>query len=176
LRKTKFMDEQYGQLIEPSSVPFSFGAPGWYVLGAFMLLVTVGIGWLIFLQYKRNLYRRQALKMISAAESGFRDSGAAAPLLYDTNMLLKRVAMSRYGREHAASVKGLDWINFLNQSCSKALFDENDNRLLEEQLYAPDKEPNINASVKNFLDKSKKWIRDHHRVKEWEKPDLHHQP
>jgi hypothetical protein len=56
------MDEQYGQLIEPSPVSFTFGAPGWYVLAVLLLLTFLGFAWFLFRRYKKELYRRQAVK------------------------------------------------------------------------------------------------------------------
>jgi len=158
------MNDSYGQLIEPAPVAFSFGAPGWYVLGAILMFALLAVAWIIFQQYRKNLYRRQALKLITNAEATHPNS--ASTLLYETNMLLKQIAMSRYGRWNIAGINGMEWINFLNRSCHKALFDENDDHLLQEQLYGSKEAVNTNKLVNNFLNKSKEWIRNHPRIKD----------
>ncbi len=58
------MDEQYGTLIEPTPVPFHFGAPGWYVAGGLLLLLMATAAFFFIRHYRKNLYRRQALQWL----------------------------------------------------------------------------------------------------------------
>jgi hypothetical protein len=142
------MDEQYGQLIQPKPVVFSFGAPGWYVLGAVILLLLAGAVWLLRQNYRKNRYRRQALGELK----GY---GAGPSALYPANMLLKRIAISRYGRVPAASIRGSEWVAFLNKSRGRELFGKGDAALLE-QVYTTGA-----YAADGFLEKAKKWIKKH---------------
>lgn len=140
------MDERYGQLIEPKQVVFAFGAPGWYVLAMLLLLLLAGGVRFVVRWYGKNRYRRQAL----AELKGYGTRGA-----YATNMLLKRVAIGRYGRTSAAGIRGTEWIAFLNRSRGRELFGKEDVALLE-QLYSTN-----TVDAQRFMIKAKEWIRKH---------------
>ncbi|HEY6977285.1 MAG TPA: DUF4381 domain-containing protein [Chitinophagaceae bacterium] len=159
------MDEQYGQLIEPEKVLFTFGAPGWYVLGVLILLLIAALAWLIYRNYQKNLYRKNALKWLAAEEANYANSNAPIALLYETNMLLKRIAIARYGRSMAAGIRGNEWIVFLNKSRGKPLFDEKEGYLLQNELYAAGTSDADYSSVNIFLNKAKEWIRKHKHSK-----------
>lgn len=149
------MDEQYGQLIEPQQVPFAFGAPGWYVLTVLILLALGTIAWLITWYIKKNRYRKKALAAIATAEINIATSTPQA-LVYETNMLMKRIAMSRYQRNETAGLRGNEWISFLNKTMKTSLFDEADNRLLESGIYSNEKN-----EAASFINKAKSWIKKH---------------
>ena len=160
------MDDQYGQLIEPAAVVFGFGAPGWYVLGAVVMLLLMWLAGLLWRRYERNRYRRQALKEILDSQKHYAAAGMEGNMLYETNMLLKRIAMARYGRNETAGMKGDEWIDFLNQSIGDELFDETDNKLLQE-LYTGKKHES--RPITDFIQKAKTWIKKHRHLKHGEK-------
>jgi hypothetical protein len=156
------MNEGFGHLIEPPRVPFHFGAPGWYVLAFMLALVAIFIIYFLVRCYKANYYRRMALNELSEYE------GKEIPTslrLYHANMLMKRIAMARYGRTQTASLAGKDWIEFLNRTCSKNIFDAKDQAFLRTQLYDSAHGPAGKDSGNEFISKSKRWIRKHHRIK-----------
>lgn len=153
------MDEQYGQLIEPQKVSFSFGAPGWYLLAAALLLLLGFISWVIYHYYKKNAYRRSAIKLIDSIGAQIPTNGSSAAL-YQTNMLLKRIAITKYGRQATTPVYGLDWIQFLNKSARKELFNKDDDQLLQRELYAGQTSDNSNK-IAAFLTKAKEWTNRH---------------
>ncbi|MFT3823725.1 MAG: DUF4381 domain-containing protein [Chitinophagaceae bacterium] len=151
------MNEQYGKLIEPADYGFSFGAPGWYVLGVLLLLVLGVIAWLVIRYYQRNLYRKHALQALMQSET-IKEADTA--LLYEANMLMKRIAMSKYGRSNTASIRNKEWIGFLNKTAGRQLFTDADARLLPGELYGNDN----NSSVADFVVKTKEWIRGHRKL------------
>jgi len=55
-----------GEIIEPEAIRFSFNTPGWYILAIFscMVVVYLLIKWII--NYRKNAYRREAIKQITA--------------------------------------------------------------------------------------------------------------
>jgi len=154
------MDEQYGELIEPHKVPFSFGAPGWYVLGGILLLLCIALLCMIVRIYNRNLYRKKALQWIDE-----KIAHQPATILYDTNMLLKQVAMTKYERADVAAIRNIEWMNFLNLSMRKNVFNEADTQLLQRQLYTTEPDAATNIATNIFLNKAKQWIRKHRRMK-----------
>ncbi|HEY4286626.1 MAG TPA: DUF4381 domain-containing protein [Puia sp.] len=151
------MDKQYGQLIEPPVLSFSFGAPGWYVLAVFVLLgaalsVRVLVRW-----YNKSRYRRQALAAIGEMERYYVLPGMEGEMVYAVHMLMKRIAAIRYSRSLTAGIRADEWIAFLNRSRGKELFGSADGRLLA-QLY--EKEGDY-WDVNGFLARAKEWVRKH---------------
>src|SRR5262245_52579945 len=96
------MDPQYGQLIEPRPVPFSFGAPGWYVLAALLLLAAGVVFLLLYRRYQQNAYRRRAIRELTAMEQRYARPEDGAVLLYEANTLLKRIAITICRRDEVA--------------------------------------------------------------------------
>jgi hypothetical protein len=176
------MDRRYGQLIEPPPQAFGFGAPGWYVLAALLLLVILWLGWLILRRYSGDAYRRRALKAITDLQ--WRCGSSAGPangaslvyeagpvynteLVYGVNMLIKRIAMSVYGREAAAGLRTTEWIAFLNRGWRVALFGPADSMLLE-GLYGNGTDQGIDGTdrlVDEFVARAKEWIKKHRPIK-----------
>jgi hypothetical protein len=151
------MQDEVGTLIEPASVPFTWSAPGWYVVGALLVLV-VAVGLLIiYHQYRKNKYRRTALARLSWLERDL--NSHPERLVYEATMLLKRMVMARYGRNQAA-IRETDWITFLNQACKTTLFAESDAQWITHALYAQD--PAIAPDdVAQFMVKTRIWIKRH---------------
>ncbi|RFM27314.1 DUF4381 domain-containing protein [Deminuibacter soli] len=150
------MQQDFGELIEPAPVRFSFGAPGWYVLAALVLLLLMLLAMVIVRYLKRNHYRKTALQWLAAEEQRGPQPDA---LVYAANMLLKRIAMRNYGRERVAAVQGEEWIKLLNTTCRKPCFDAADSALLQHDLYAAGTLP-LSRAVE-FVLKSKRWIKTH---------------
>jgi Domain of unknown function (DUF4381) len=153
------MDEQYGQLIEPQKISFAFGAPGWYVLAFLLLIILSGLVWILISIRHKNIYRHKALVLLEMQI----EKKSLHPL-YETNMLLKQVAMSKYGRTAVANLRNHDWVAFLNSTMRKNLFSDNDSRFLEKQLYGLDKDNDGNEMTSHFLNKAKEWIRKHRPI------------
>ncbi len=146
-----------GQLIEPTPVRFSFDAPGWYVAGgvlAVLLLTACIIAWR---RYRRNRYRRAALRWLQSEEQRLTPAKEYARLVYAADMLVKRIAMQRYGRE-VSSLRGKDWSEYINKTW-RSEFTADDMKLLDD-LYLS--ETSVDADRAGaFVDKAKQWIKTH---------------
>jgi hypothetical protein len=154
------MDTDFGTLIEPAPVPFTFGAPGWYVLAASVCILLCATVWVGVYLYKRNRYRKQALHWLAEREKTLHATNAFELLVYDASMLIKRIAMARYGRNNVAGIDGQAWINFLNKTGRGKQFTDMDAQLLQQTLYSTEKiisETEANA----FVHKTKHWIATH---------------
>jgi len=150
---------EYGKLIEPQPVTFSFGAPGWYVLGVLCLLVILFVLWLLWRHHVKNKYRTEALQWLSTKEQSLTRQKNYAALVYETNMLLKRIAMSKYGRSNVAGKRGADWTSYINSTWRAKAFDETDEALLHEDIYCLEAIKPGKATA--FVNKAKQWIRRH---------------
>jgi hypothetical protein len=55
-----------GQLIEPDPIGYSFNTPGWYMVLVLLMLVAIIIGIVQYRKYKKNAYRREAVRKIES--------------------------------------------------------------------------------------------------------------
>lgn len=153
------MDEQYGKLIEPSPVPFSFGAPGWYVLSVLCLLTVLLIVWLLWRHHVKNKYRTYALQWLSDKEQQYLSDKNYPALVYETTMLVKRIAMSRYGRDNIAGKRGNEFISYINATWKAKAFDNTDEILFSQNIYSSEIIEQDKAAA--FVSKAKQWIKKH---------------
>jgi hypothetical protein len=99
----------------PSPVSFWPPAPGWWILAALVLVLIVAGFWL-WRRYQRRAYRRSALKQLQQLQLALQQGQAEATILADLSVLLRRTAISRYGRQQVASLHGKDWLTFLDRT------------------------------------------------------------
>lgn len=153
------MNDPYGTLIEPAPVPFRFGAPGWYVLGVLCLLGIGFLVWLIWRHHEKNKYRTAALLWLDHLQQSLSGDGEYKALVYETAMLLKRIAISRYGRKPVAALRGEEWARYFNTTWKARAFDEKDADLLSGSVYRS--QPIGESDAAQFMEKAKKWIKEH---------------
>ncbi len=112
-------------------------APGWWLLlltGVFMLLLGVQ-------KYRRRRQREQRIQrrqVVAEAQQVLQeiaqesDSQAAIQAL---SVLLRRTAMSLYGRQQVAGLSGLAWLQFLDASGQTRDFTAGSGQLLLDQPF-----------------------------------------
>jgi Domain of unknown function (DUF4381) len=151
--------QQYGELMEPKPVPFSFHAPGWYVADVLLLIVLLLLIFGYIRYYYRNRYRREALQWLNQQHGAHH-----VKRLYEADMLMKRIAMHVYGPQAVATLQGTAWINFLNK-CNRRTyrFTEDDSRLLFDAFYR-NPQAVSEADTNIFISKTRNWIRYHHHA------------
>jgi cytochrome b subunit of formate dehydrogenase len=153
------MNDDIGTLIEPDPVKFTWGAPGWYVVGIVLLLLVCAVLIMFYRHYQKNKYRRAALSWLESRERTML-AQKPAEVIYDAAMLMKRIAISRYGRNQVAAVREQEWMIFLNKVSKSQLFSAGDAAWLSNILYTAAgslKE----SETKSFIAKTKKWIKSH---------------
>ena len=109
-------------------------APGWYIVGAAVLVLAGVAVWVLVARWWKNRYRRAALREL--------DDIAAAPNspigLDRVADLVKRVALAAYPREQVASLNGEPWLEFLDASGQTDGFTCGPGRVLGGTLYSLD--------------------------------------
>lgn len=153
--------EQFGDLIEPAPVPFSFQTPGWYTIEVLLLLLLLLGAYLLVRYRRRNRYRREALQWLNGRMQNLDTQQVYIQQLYEADMLMKRIAMKVYGREQVAALQGNEWIAFLNRQQRRGeLFSDTDSYLLTDILYKSPGAANA-ADTSRFISKTSNWIRYH---------------
>ena len=109
-------------IVMPEPVSWWPLAPGVWVLVGFAVVVILVMTWRFYRSRQSNAYRRAGLALLA-------DAGTA----HDISVILKRVALVVFPRQHVASLYGQEWIAFLNQTCPRCDFSS----LLDKQS-APD--------------------------------------
>jgi len=99
------------QLMEPDPIGYSFSAPGWQLLAAVLLLLVLFMALKGVIRYRKNAYRRAALKRVRELQSR-----PAPHPVFALNRVLKEVALEQFDRASVASLHGPDWLRFLANS------------------------------------------------------------
>jgi hypothetical protein len=127
--------------------------PGWWILFAWLLVVSL-LAVLHFLQrYRRNQYRREALLALDAIDQQKALSPDKAAQLIAT--LLKRTALAAYPREDVAALIGQDWADFLVKSANTDPKIADAAPMLATSAYRPD------ADGRLLSGPARRWIQLH---------------
>ena len=138
---------QLHDLYEPPPVPFSFGAPGWYVLGGIVLVAAILVTVFRVRKYVKNRYRRDALRSLNVLEHPS-----------DLFVVLKKTAIHAFGREEVASLYGEGWITFLDKTGVKVALGEYREVILPAMYGGNVIAPEIRGKI---LSNAKQWVKTH---------------
>lgn len=147
--------EIVGDILEPEPIAFTFETIGWKVL-AFLFALTTCIFFYKWLKlYRKNKYRRTALKKLKLIES---ENSAPHYKINQLNIILKQVAMVTFGREQVASLYGNDWLLFLDSTYKNSDF-ANYSAHFSDAIYH-NKEVGKNT-LDSIFKTTKTWINEH---------------
>lgn len=101
----------------PNGVSWWPLAPGWWMLLALIVIIAVVI--LLWLRkHKRNHYRLLAQHELNGVLAQYQEHKSTATYLQHLSQLLRRTAMMAYPRTFNNSIKGEDWLNWLDMHCN----------------------------------------------------------
>ena len=104
----------------------------------------------------RGKRRREAIAVFNALKQSFARKKDVSALAAELSVLMRRVALSRYGRSKTAGLNGKTWTDFLKQTGAK--LNEKDRQLLSVQAYAPSKLSSDLSGGKHLLNTVQKWL------------------
>lgn len=108
--------DQLADIHLPDGISWWPLAPGWWILLALLILII--IGFFIWRQRKKhNHYRKLALQELDAIYAHYNESQDAATYLQALSVLLRRTALTAHPRSFNASIKGVEWLNWLDTVC-----------------------------------------------------------
>lgn len=141
-----------GELIEPTAIGYSFNTPGWYIIGACVLLLVFITGIIQLIKYKRNAYRRNAVKKIDTLAI---NNNQSAP--YEINKLIKIQAIKLYGRLRVGALYGDEWFEFLKTSMGQKR--HYNFEAFSQAIYNPSF--NSSETKSEFIEFAKAWFTNH---------------
>ena len=148
-----------GALMEPDPIKFSFGAPGWYILLGLLLLFLLIYGAITYIKYRRNKYRRDAIEILLNLELS---TDRTSYFITRVAAVLKRVAISSYGRIEVGALTGKEWLGYLDQrNQGIQVLAENPRILLTEQLYQSSAKQATVKDLEELRSTSVQWIKKH---------------
>ncbi|MFS1523456.1 DUF4381 domain-containing protein [Microbulbifer sp. 2304DJ12-6] len=147
---------QLHDIQEPTSVGWWPPAPGWWLLAtlifACLLGIAVGVG-RQRKQARRNRYRVQAVALLKAVDASQPTASA------EMNEILKRVAVTSFGRPQCANLTGLQWLAFL-ENTAPLQCPSGARQVLLEQLYRGTGDPDRNNALRQY---AIGWVEQHDR-------------
>lgn len=146
--------DQMHDIIIPPAVSFWPLAPGWYALALLVLTYGIYIGLKYWSTYQKNLYRREALKILSTL-----DEENACKEISTLLGLMKRVGLQHFGREKVAALSNDTWWDFM-ETHSKVKVGTKVRELSQKILYSPDVKATA-EDAKLVSKVAKVWITTH---------------
>lgn len=138
---------------------------GWY--GVFLLLLA-GMGWLSYRRWhywRKNSYRRVALKRLAKIEQQLTTEGTTRyALATQLPVLVKETALQVYPRADIAQLSGRAWLTFLNNRSDSHEFTQGVGRLLITLSYCSSRvvEQLPLSQLRALATLIRHWIREHH--------------
>jgi hypothetical protein len=150
-------------IVVPPPVPWWPPAPGWLWLLAFAVLVTLALSIRGFIHWQQNRYRREALAELAGLESPVTDGATRAVMIEQMSVILKRTALTAYGREPVAALTGADWFAFLDRT-GGTRFGNGLGAAMENAIYRPGVGRAGPVNVPELAREIRSWIREHAAV------------
>ncbi|MCA9470958.1 MAG: DUF4381 domain-containing protein [Nitrospirales bacterium] len=116
------LDQLRGLHLPP---PVSFWPPAigwWIVAGSLLALLALGL-WFMWYR-KKTALRRDALQKLLALKTQFTQTQNCQELMSGLSQLLRRYALSCFGRQAVAGLTGLPWLRFLDEHAKTHLFSD----------------------------------------------------
>lgn len=136
-------------------------APGWWLIIA-LVFCALAAYWWWRKRKQRNQYRLIALSELDFIFNQYLQQQNAADYLHKLSVLLRRTAITAYPHSFNASIKGIDWLHWLDATCPglNQTFASDVGQSLLTNAYQ--KNPQVDAAALYQL--SKEWIKQHRQL------------
>ena len=139
----------------PESVSYIPQTVGWLYVAVILLAIFVFWCYRMRRRWLHNAYRRNGIAQLKEIMQQ-PDNLSLLPFI------LRKAALSAFPRQSVASLRGQNWIDWLNKSVDNILFVPEDARLLDELPYANNSDKEIDAPTRQrLITNSISWLRDH---------------
>jgi len=146
---------QLRDIHEPAPISWWPPALGWWLVA--LLLLACAAATFLWIrrkrkQHLRNRYRVEAVRLLDAVDTGNLQA------VQEINEILKRVAVTTYGRTTCGNLTGSQWLDFLQNTATVECPTEAQKVLLE-HLYRKDiVDANGNARLRDY---AVHWVQQH---------------
>ena len=155
--------DQLADIHLPDGISWWPLAPGWWILLA--LLISAIIGFFIWRQRKQqNYYRVIAQQELAAIYANYQQSQDTAIYLHALSVLLRRTALTAYPHSFNASIKGNDWLHWLDSVCPT--LNEKFSSELGQGLLTSAYQKNPQIDVRGLHQLSSQWINLHRNYRQ----------
>ncbi|MBU0479724.1 MAG: DUF4381 domain-containing protein [Proteobacteria bacterium] len=139
----------------PADIGWWPPAPGWWLLAVvagplFYFLARRVVAWL-----RNRRYRREAISGLRKSFAAYGKHGDGYRFLCEVSVLLRRLAIHRYGRTVVADLTGTDWLEFLDRTGKTGEFTGGAGSALGEAIYSGKAE----GDPEKIVALAEQWIR-----------------
>ncbi|MBT8342679.1 MAG: DUF4381 domain-containing protein [Desulfatitalea sp.] len=124
-------------IIEPSAAGFWPPADGVWLLGALVLVWGIVAALVLWTRRRKNAYRRAGMQALRNIRLRLDTPDGKNAAVRELAVLLKRVAMTAFGRETVATLNGERWLAFLDDTLVGGTFSSPAGNLLTHMIYGP---------------------------------------
>lgn len=152
------VSSQIGSILEPDPIAFSFETIGWKILLVSFLLLALVLLRIWYSNYKKNTYRRigaQKLTNLKLAKNINNTQKVTTSMF-----VLKEIALQSYPRNVIASLTGINWLEFLSNSCKGTDF-KKFKILIDEAIFKKNITNNVSNEIEELVTLSIKWVKNH---------------
>ena len=151
--------QNLNDIVVPGPVAWWPPAPGWYVVLAVLAAFLLWISFRGLRTWRRNTYRRQALRELADIKRAGVAAAARIPVL------LKRAALSAWTRPEVAPLSGPEWHDFLDRTAGTDRFRAGGAGALVDRLaYAGHDGMAVSGDeFRQLHDAAKFWLKNHRR-------------
>jgi len=155
--------DQLADIHLPTGVSWWPLAPGWWILLGLLVIAAIG-AYLWRRRTAQNAYRVIAQHQLAGIYADYQQTQNAAAYLQALSLLLRRTALTAYPHSFNASIKGNDWLMWLDSVCPalSEKFSGDIGQLLLSSVYQ--KNPQIDVSGLQEL--SSQWINLHRNYRQ----------
>lgn len=152
------------EFIETSAPPLISWWPqtlGWKLVPVFFLFFALKKAYLLWQEYKRNAYRREALTWLNDLPS-FHNLEQQA-VYRQLPALLRKTALTAFKRSQICHLQGSDWDAWLDKQCEKTAFTTRCAKQLHRLSFSPS--PQLSPEQMHALiNEISLWIKFHRRL------------
>ena len=91
---------------------------GWWVLALLIIATVSALVFFIKRKISRNAYRTIAIAELNSIHKKY-GSDQSSEYLQNLSIILRRTALSGFGSQFNASLKGHEWLQWLDEQCTK---------------------------------------------------------